>query len=334
MQRAATGSTSSLCPRGGRWHAAHTQPYAPAAELLANSMYRVCPPQNTSWHWHSPDPPCAVDHTSSWCSVLAGRSLLFIGDSLSMQMFLSFLFQVADRTELPAALRHAGDDFKASKPIPLCGGTARAHFVRNDWLVDGKWNAQLHNESCHFNRALDMACRPFVDIHGGSVYGAFDTLVLNTGLHNRDLPRHAAARPQIVARTAALASWLLETTQENATVIYRTSAPGHDGCEAATAPLQTRYEPAADHRYHWDDVELHDSYRIAELRARLPAERLHFIDAATIANARADGHLVRKVYSYQSADKRDCLHYCLPGPPDAYNLVLKRVLAGLRHPRS
>ena len=56
--------------------------------------------------------------------------------------------------------------------------------------------------------------------------------------------------------------------------------------------------------------------------------------AATIANARADGHLVRKVYSYQSADKRDCLHYCLPGPPDVYNLVLKRVLAGLRHPRS
>ena len=98
-------------------------------------------------------------------------------------------------------------------------------------------------------------------------------------------------------------------------------------------PLQTRYEPAADHRYRWDDVELHDSYRIAELRARLPAERLHFIDAATIANARADGHLVRKVYSYQSADKRDCLHYCLPGPPDEYNLVLKRVLAGLRHPR-
>ena len=266
--------------------------------------------------------------------MLAGRSLLFVGDSLSMQMFLSFLFQVANPTELQVALRHASDDFKASKPISLCGGAARAHFVRNDWLVDGKWNAQLHNESCHFNRALDMACRPFVDIHGGAVYGAFDTLVLNTGLHNRDLPRHAAARPQIVARTAALVNWLLETTQENATVIYRTSAPGHDGCEAAVEPLQTRYEPAAEHRYRWDDVELHDSYRIAELRARLPAGRLHFIDAATIANARADGHLVRKVYSYQSADKRDCLHYCLPGPPDEYNLVLKRVLAGLRHPRS
>ena len=98
MQRAA----SSLCPRGGRWHAGGAPPYT--LEALAAPMYRVCPPQNTSWHWHSPDPPCAVDHTSSWCSVLSGRSLLFIGDSLSMQMFLSFLFQVADRTELPAAL--------------------------------------------------------------------------------------------------------------------------------------------------------------------------------------------------------------------------------------
>ena len=154
MQRAATASTA-LCPRGGRWHAAGAPPYTLAA--LAAPMYRVCPPQNTSWHWHSPDPPCAVDHTSSWCSVLAGRSVLFVGDSLSMQMFLSFLFQVANREELPAALRHAADDFKASKPISLCGGAARAHFVRNDWLVDGKWNSQLHNESCHFNRALDLS---------------------------------------------------------------------------------------------------------------------------------------------------------------------------------
>ena len=35
----------------------------------------------------------------------------------------------------------------------------------------------------------------------------------------------------------------------------------------------------------------------------------------------------------KSGMKPDCLHYCLPGPPDEYNLVLKRVLAGLRHPR-
>lgn len=65
---------------------------------------------------------------------------------------------------------------------------------------------------------------------------------------------------------------------------------------------------------------------MAVLEAALPG-RVRYIDAATIANARADRHLVRKVFSYQAPDKRDCLHYCLPGPPDTYNLVLKRLLA-------
>lgn len=317
------GSASALCPGGGRWHVGGPPPYTLDADALAKvSMYRVCEPLNTSWHWHATDPPCQVDASSSWCSVLTGRSLLFVGDSLSLQMFLSFLFQVANRTtELPAALRHSGDDFKAMKPISLCGGTARAFFVRNDRLVDPTWAGQLlYNESCR-----GMICRQFA-----ARAAAFDTLVLNTGLHNKDLPRHADARPQVAARTAALAAWLSTT---NHTVVYRTSPVGHDGCESAAAPLAlaltSRYEPATEHRFRWDDVELHDSFRVAELRARLPAARLRFIDAATIANARADGHLVRKVFPFQSADKRDCLHYCLPGPPDAYNLVLKRVLGDL-----
>ena len=45
----------------------------------------------------------AVD---SWCEALRGRSLLFVGDSLSLQMFWSLLHLVpADRGELDRARR-------------------------------------------------------------------------------------------------------------------------------------------------------------------------------------------------------------------------------------
>ena len=68
---------------------------------------------------------------------------------------------------------------------------------------------------------------------------------------------------------------------------------------------------------------------MAVLEAALPG-RVRYIDAATIANARADRHLVRKVFSYQAPDKRDCLHYCLPGPSDAWALALYNLLLNNR----
>ena len=71
-----------------------------------------------------------------------------------------------------------------------------------------------------------------------------------------------------------------------------------------------------------DDVEAHDAVRRSHFEALLPG-RVRYIDAATIANARADRHMIQGRWGGGSLD---CLHYCLPGPPDTYNLVLKRLL--------
>ena len=265
-----------LCPRGGRWvqEPSLKQPYDLHPGFAKTSMYRICPALNQTWAWRARDPAChAAASAESWCSVLAGHSLLFVGDSLSAQMFLSFLHLVANHTtELPAALQHADNDWKRLRAASLCGGSASAAFVRNDWVVDPAWNHRLLNESCRFSAAYSMMCRPFAYAHlrleprahptcssldvGPELTrdrqraAAFDTLVLNTGLHNADIPRHGAALPKVAARTAALAAWL-NTTRHR--VIYRTSAPGHDGCEAAHAPLDRRYEPVAEHQHRWDD---------------------------------------------------------------------------------
>eukprot|EP00964_Phaeocystis_antarctica_P148116 scaffold114869_cov90-Phaeocystis_antarctica.AAC.3 len=125
----------------------------------------------------------------------------------------------------------------------------------------------------------------------------------------RDCCAHSTARP---------------VAQHNATRrIYRTSVPGHSKCQEARAPLQHRYVPQEGHAFHWDDVEAHDAVRRSRFEALLPG-RVRYIDAATIANARADRHMIQGRWGGRGSV--DCLHYCLPGPPDTYNLVLKRLL--------
>lgn len=131
----------------------------------------------------------------------------------------------------------------------------------------------------------------------------------------------------IAAHTALLARWLNRTRHD---VIYRTSVPGHSRCQEARAPLQRRYVPEQGHAFHWDDVEAHDAVRRSRFEALLPG-RVRYIDAATIANARADRHMIQGRWGGGSFD---CLHYCLPGPPDTYNLVLKRLLRESSPPES
>ena len=301
-----------LCPHGGHWsHTANsTPPYrAGAVGQPAPNFYKPCHTRGDyqHWSWHATDPPCrAATEDDSWCEALRGRSLLFVGDSLSLQMFWSLLHLVpADRGELDRARRLYDMDFKRGGEFRLCDGASRAAFVRNDWLVENKWN-----RSCHFDPANNLMCRSFAQLARG-----YNTLVLNTGLH-MEMREEAAV---IAAHTALLARWLNTTRHD---VIYRTSVPGHSRCQEARAPLQRRYVPEQGHAFHWDDVEAHDAVRRSRFEALLPG-RVRYIDAATIANARADRHMIQGRWGGGSLD---CLHYCLPGPPDTYNLVLKRLL--------
>ena len=304
-----------LCPHGGHWaHTANsTPPYrAGAVGQPAPNFYKACHTRGDyqHWSWHATDPPCrAATEDGSWCEVLRGRSLLFVGDSLSLQMFWSLLHLVpADGSELSRARRLYDMDFKRGGEFSLCDGASRVAFVRNDWLVENQWN-----RSCHFDPANNLMCRSFVPLARG-----YNTLVLNTGLHTE--MREGA--DVIAAHTTLLARWLNGTRHD---VIYRTSVPGHSKCQEARAPLQRRYVPQEGHEFHWDDVEAHDAVRRSRFEALLPG-RVRYIDAATIANARADRHMIQGRWGPGGHGSIDCLHYCLPGPPDTYNLVLKRLL--------
>ena len=108
--------------------------------------------------------------------------------------------------------------------------------------------------------------------------------MLNTGLHQVGF-----GAAEVSEHATLLAQWL-NTTQHD--VIYRTSVPGHVQCELARAPLQSRYVAPSGHKYHWDDVEAHEAVRLARFEALIPG-RIRYIDAATIANLRADRHMIQ-----------------------------------------
>ena len=70
--------------------------------------------------------------------------------------------------------------------------------------------------------------------------------------------------------------------------------------------------------YGWSHVEPNDRKRASIFDAVLGPKRVHYLDAAAISNRRADRHLVWRLKLNISGRPPtfDCLHYCLPGPPD------------------
>jgi hypothetical protein len=72
-------------------------------------------------------------------------------------------------------------------------------------------------------------------------------------------------------------------------------------CENASAKTPS-------HRYHWDEVGAQTN----AIRELITDYGWNWINAYELSILRADRHHAR-------AHDHDCIHYCLPGPPDDWN---------------
>ncbi|OIT31625.1 protein trichome birefringence-like 43 [Nicotiana attenuata] len=87
-------------------------------------------------------------------------------------------------------------------------------------------------------------------------------------------------------------------------VFFQGVSPDHEKCEGKTRPLQS---PGS---LFPGEMELENVVKtMSKLNVRL-------INITSLSQYRADGH--QSIYSY----KMDCLHWCLPGVPDAWNQLL------------
>mmetsp|Transcript_18348 Transcript_18348/g.42307 ORF Transcript_18348/g.42307 Transcript_18348/m.42307 type:complete len:192 (+) Transcript_18348:640-1215(+) len=119
-------------------------------------------------------------------------------------------------------------------------------------------------------------------------------------------------------------------------LVWRTTAPGFPDCSQIQGPIGMANQTDAEalisnplnpwymenskrRGFHWWDFA--DQNAMVEnlfqnLVDTQPRFRISFIDFYEMAMLRPDNHI----------NSRDCLHYCLPGPPDAANTILLHLM--------
>ena len=266
-----------------------------------------------NWTYVVPgEPACSDANYANWCDAFANRSVLLVGDSLMEHQVISLLalLSLAAPPRAGAAPPRKFDAALARRvlrldidgtPKPVCGGRGTIGFVRNDYACEQGWAAE-----CTTRGAGGSNRRPFA-----AAASRYDTLVLNAGVH-------VLASSRVAVHAEALARWLNGTGHS---AIWRTAVPGHVSCQNASAPLSRHYSPldgAGKDVYGWGQVEEHNRLRASVFDRILGSGRMRYLDAAAIANRRADRHLLFRPKHNLSAPYAvfDCLHYCLPGPPD------------------
>ena len=251
-----------------------------------------------SLRWRHPAPPpeglpsYLTWDRSATCAALGGRAVLLLGDSLGLQFFDTLVSALQPLDAEPAD--------RASPPAGLvCGGEGEAPSRVAFVSMDPPWEQRLR-------QALEDAS----DLEGG---GQGVIFILNRGTWYLPLQSHLKAVQGMLAFVRSLAP--------NATIFWRTASAGHPevyGSESVqnAPPLLHPPPPAAyaqglPARYHWAEILAQNEPTVAAL----PPDVL-VVDVAPAAALRHDSHPSR-TYAIDS-EKRDGVHYCLPGPVDQW----------------
>eukprot|EP00966_Prymnesium_polylepis_P119051 2751738-Prymnesium_polylepis.1 len=312
-----TDGTASLAPTGelaeGAWEpadavrrlpyladvSARHHPHCDAVQHDYLTLGRV--PSYLRWTWR-PSARTLVDaEPAAYCHVLrrvarktaavADRQLVLglFGDSMMEQLFQSLL------GVLLGLSHHWGHAYPTKRHIlavPVCGGAVRLLWARRD----------------HF------------DAHTLALLAAqADLLVLNWGVHYTD--------DVVVAAQMAVAISVLERAwggKPRSHVFWRASLAAHAACSREGGGAQGapggRATPDNGNgsaiATQWKAREvLEQDQRIAWPLVRRFGGRVLRVDALTLP--RSDGHRVDGPGRWV-----DCLHFCLPGVPDAWGQLL------------
>ena len=109
-------------------------------------------------------------------------------------------------------------------------------------------------------------------------------------------------------------------------LVWRTTGVAHTQCYTRAEPVVggdfLPVDAEGKELYGWKGFGLEGEKVISALEFTAPG-RFHYLDANGLSNRRIDHHR-----NGGGAGKRegqggsDCLHYCLPGPPDEWNYHL------------
>ena len=308
-----------LCRRyqiiSGQWLSVQYEkpPYVTTVKHLRcypSEYYRQSPWPTYTW---MPDlaaiGACAFDeyNTNDFCDLLPRATISIIGDSLSWEQYRSLiqLHNVPTRQ----GYQHQSYELNTNIQQPICeGGTTAVVYRRDDTL-------QYVKESIEQN---------------------FPTvLVLNRGAHY--VPDDQL-KLEMKSLIKVVQTWLKKCEKDykiECHFFWRTSVPGHIGCNTTERAMTTPVYDLHDiektwiknkslyndisREYHWHDFQHQNEIVLDLLKESGLLEKLNVqvIDAYHINTLRPDEH---------RANAGDCLHNCFPGKMDVYNRLLLHYL--------
>lgn len=293
--------------------------YTNTGEPLAPGVKRTIRPE-LQYVWRPRNCRLATYSRENFCRLLAGRNILFVGDSIAGQHLSSFV-HLMRRPEEKDNLWIRDEYFRhdvmsvceefypadENSAWPRAGrhpatGTAlsgiRVGFKRNNFL-----NLHTHVNDTVAHREWNTN-QSFV---GEIARHSYDIVVINTGIWMVDAPLYRAMLTDI--------SEFMRTNYPRVTVLWRSTQPGHAACHTHWARPQSRLYDIGDTkggsaRFRWEEAD--ERNRIA--REFFPEQ---FVDVATMTKLRPDGHMPgtyecggrRSAWSMQSA--RFSLLLCL-----------------------
>ena len=296
-------SSSATCFSQGKWVEGenfHNRPYVPIdpwqkACETAGREYR-------NWTWQPAETElCPLllrrMNNANLCEIISNIPpegereqhphifrLLLVGDSLSFQMFASMVYAYGidhgDAAEANQVNRHRRTQ------ADICDGLATLTFIRNDFLIEG-------------------ACEYCLDFW--SEASSADVLLFNRGAH---VLSNEQTVTQVQNFSRLLRTLVLDATQSSdqfssrPKIFWRNTVPGHEMCDDVIQPFSPKTSKPLPHG--WDSIPEQNALMLEILdQESIP---FIFLDVFSLTRDRADRHI----------GGGDCLHYCLPGPPDTW----------------
>ena len=260
----------------------------------------------------------------------AGSKIVFAGDSFSLQQFISLRCLLGKevismeetdnisyfRTTQSAEFVNKWSPYLVNKTTlqvlqsgPESAGTAKhmpSRFLQNQSLQKDFALSLIENGYNWTNTNQGSDEQPYSDLLRDSA----TYFILNAGAH-----WHGNVEAYSVMVVNVLQH--LQKTFAGRRVFYRASTHAHKGCLNALAPQQLSDNADQQFEFNWRMLDHYNAIWKYEI-AQLNDDRFVYLDVYTMSKDRADGHVV--------GTKQDCLHWCLPGIVDYWNLLFMSVI--------
>ena len=287
-----------------------------------------------------------VESEQAGCRLLRGRRITVVGDSTSLQLFLSLTMVLhgtitawADDGERELTNRISRKDPRHILSF-ACGGTTRLEFFRNDYLFYSRSDDRKDAAPGIFNPS-----RPWTDFTSGAHHA--DLVLLGVAIHFDRRPELYARVLNHTLGAVQRDRWLLHGHQPRTTFFMSPPKPVAD-CTKYEAPISLDEAVISDSNefLHADQyAQLRRYHSIAEWLSA--AHGASFLDSFSIGGRRPEATMgasmframqldpnlaVRETYHVKNLSGKlhipeaerakaerhvvqDCVHFCLPGMP-------------------